>query len=69
MESEVAQAVHEILSTPDDRLDYASAKLAIDSLIRPFDRDNVVKALEKLADEAWRLADDGGDIGKLTATT
>lgn len=51
------EAVRAVLSTSDDELDYASAKVEFDSLIDPpHDTGNTLAVLGRMANEAERLA-------------
>ena len=53
----VAEQVQAILSRPEERLDYAEAKLALDRIVDPaIDRDATMAELDRLADGARKLA-------------
>lgn len=53
----IADSVRAILSVPDDRLDYARVKLALDALVDPSsDVDETMAELDRMATKARRLA-------------
>lgn len=55
--SDAVEAVRAVLSLPDDQLDYARAKLALDKIIDPsVDVDATLAELDRMAKKARRLA-------------
>jgi regulator of sirC expression with transglutaminase-like and TPR domain len=57
---DVVSAVRSVLEVPDDQLDYARAKVALDELIDPdFDRAAVFRSLDQLT--AWAMTLTRGD--------
>lgn len=55
--ADVVTAVRDILSVPDERLDYGRAKLALDRLVDPMlDREATMRELDRLAEAARGLA-------------
>lgn len=60
----IAASVRAILSVPDDRLDYARIKLALDALVDPSsDPDATMAELDRMAKKAKRLAGKGASEG------
>jgi regulator of sirC expression with transglutaminase-like and TPR domain len=56
-EPAAAAAVRAVLALPDQELDYARAKVALDRIVDPaIDADATLAELDRLADNAWRLA-------------
>ena len=54
---DVVASVRRVLDLPDDELDYASAKIAFNSLIDPeFDQEAVFRKLDQLTIAARALA-------------
>lgn len=66
---EAAEAVRRILAVPDDALDYARAKVALDRIVDPsVDADAVLAELDRLTECARRLAGPSpSEGGKLAA--
>ncbi|HEV2746709.1 MAG TPA: transglutaminase family protein [Allosphingosinicella sp.] len=64
-----AAAIRAILAAPDDELDYAMAKLALDRIVDPsIDVEAVAAELDRMAEIARELAGSGAaDGGKLAA--
>lgn len=64
-----AEMVREVLSQPDNQLDYGRAKLAFDRIIDPsLDAEAAVAEVERLADRARALAGPNAtDLAKLAA--
>jgi regulator of sirC expression with transglutaminase-like and TPR domain len=61
---DVPALVRAILARPDEELDYARAKLALDRIIDPaLDADRVLAAIDRLAEAASRLAGAGASSG------
>ena len=60
--SGIADSVRAILSAPEDRLDYARAKLALDALVDPSsDPEATMAELDRMARKAKHLAGPGAD--------